>query len=187
MMQTRKTRFEAAARLLIGSCRVKSRFPLPATALIASFSLAACSPYVTSYHHVCFLEKDGLEVLQRSVDSLDPQGKPLLFAKVGLPIKARINRASYTIVIDAPPDIIPLVFLKVSALNDNRLHLDGDNLKTVAATSAMGPDSYTFDVERAAGRPLIFTVKDAAGKTLGSERLEYTVVSRGITYGVETI
>jgi hypothetical protein len=167
---------------------VKSPFPL-AAASIASLSLAACSPYVMSYHHVCFLEKDGLEVLQRSIISLDSQGKPLLFAKVGLPTKARVNRPSYTIFIDAPLNNIPVVFLKVSAPNNNGVHLDGENLKTISETSAADLDGYryTFEVERAKGRPMTFTVKDAAGNTLGAERLEYTVQSRGIAYGVEAI
>jgi hypothetical protein len=53
----------------------------------------------------------------------------------------------------------------------------GENLRFLSATSGMGLDGYqyTFDVERAAGRPLAFTVKDAAENTLGTETLEYSV------------
>jgi hypothetical protein len=52
----------------------------------------------------------------------------------------------------------------------------GENLRLLSATSAMGLDGYqyTFDVERAAGRPLAFTVKDAARNTLGTGTLEYS-------------
>jgi hypothetical protein len=166
---------------------VNNRFSLAGAVSIGSLSLTACSPYVMSYHHVCFVEKNGLEILERSTASTDSQGEPLLFAKVGLPTKARVNRPSYTIFIDAPLDSVPVAFLKVSASNDNRVYLDGANLKPISETSAAGLDGYryTFDVERANGRPLAFTVKDAEGNTLGTETLEYTVQSRGIAYGVE--
>ena len=58
----------------------------------------------------------------------------------------------------------------------------GENLRLLAATSGMGLDryQYTFDIERAVGRPLPFAVKDAAGYTLGTETLEYSVRARGV-------
>jgi hypothetical protein len=166
---------------------VNSRFTLAGALLAVSISQAACSPYVMSYHHVCFLEGNGLEVVQLSTASLDSQGKPLLFAKVGLPTKARLNRSSYVILIDVPLNPMPVVFLKISTVNDKKLHIDGENLRLISESSGMGLDGYqyTFDVEQAAGRPLAFTVKDAAGDTLGTETLKYSVRSRGVAYGVE--
>jgi hypothetical protein len=171
----------------VGFFQVNIRSSMARAVLIGSLFQVACSPYVISYHHVCFQETNGLQVLQRSTASLDSEGKALLFAKVGLPTKARVDRPLYTILIDVPLNSIPVVFLKVTALNGNGLRLHGQNLKTISATSREGLEGYqyTFDVERASGLPLTFTVKDAAGKTLGVETLNYVVRSRGVAYGVE--
>jgi hypothetical protein len=160
---------------------------LPLLVVAVALAAAMIVPSVISYHHVCFLEGDGVEVIRRSADSLDSQGKPLFFAKVGLPTEARLSRPSYVVLIDVPLNPTPVVFLAVSTVDDKTLHIDGENLKVIAATSGMGLHGYqyTFDVERADGRPLIFTVKDAAGNTLGTETLRYSVRSRGVAYGVD--
>jgi hypothetical protein len=166
---------------------MKTRVSLTVAIFITVLSQAACRPYVTSYRHVCFREAKGLEVLERSATSLDSQDKPLLFAKVGLPTKARLTRPLYTVAIDTPLNDIPVVFMKISTLTEKQIHIDGVNLNRISVASAMGSEGYqySFDVERAAGRPLAFTVMDAAGNTLGTETVEYTIQSRGVAYGVE--
>jgi hypothetical protein len=150
---------------------------------------SGCAPYIFRYEHLKFEAQDGLEVLERSTSSNDSQGKELTLPKSGLPLKLRLARPNYTIHFDTPLSSMPLVFFSARDLQGVPLQVAGPSVKHVAPGSALELDGYewSFYVKEADDAPLEFTITDAAGNALGTEKFRYQIVSRGYSYGIESI
>ena len=179
--------FGDRAAQTFGVCLRSRNVLLAITAVLGLVTQAACGPYVISYRHPCFDEKQGLRVYERSTISRDSQGKRLLFARVGLPIRAKLDRPGYQISVDTPLNPNPVVFLKAVAPDGKRLALEGRNVVPLYPKSGAELEGYqySFLVDAAKGAPLAIVIRDSAGRVLGSERLSYVLRSRGLAYGIE--
>jgi len=149
------------------------------------FVAAGCSPYVISYKHVCLAEENGVEILERSTISDDPQGNPLLFAEAQMPLRAVLKRPAYVVQIDTPQNPMPVVFLNARSPEGAVLEIEGAYVRRVHP-DAVGY-THSFYVRETDGKPLEFLIRDGSGQLLGQESLRYEVRSRGIAYGVEGI
>jgi hypothetical protein len=158
----------------------------PALAFIAAMLLASgCSPYVIPYKQVCFEEENGVTVIERSPLARDSQGKPLTSATSDLPVRARLERPEYTVLIDTPQGSIPLVFLNVVAPDGRALDIEGKHVHHVHP-DAVGY-SHSFYVREANGAPLEMVIRDPTGRVLGSETLRYRIRTAGVVYGIEGV
>ncbi len=132
---------------------------------------------------------DGLEILVKSTSSLDTQGAELHNPKVGMPLKLRLARPHYTILFDTPLQTSPVVFLSARDEKGVVLRLSGAHVRRVYPGSGAELDGfeYSFYVQEAKGEPLGITIENATGAVVGSEVLPYEIVSRGHSYGFETL
>jgi len=160
-----------------------------AGAIVLAIGVAGCWPYVMSYTHLSFEKKDGLEVLERSTTSPDTQGAELRSPKVGMPLKLRLARPAYALHFDTPMQTSPVVFLSARDTKGVALLVVGPNVRRVYPGSGAELDGfeYSFYVQEAKGAPLSVTISDSTGKVLGTETFPYKVVSRGYSYGVESL
>jgi hypothetical protein len=169
----------------IPSTKVRSRsaaFAFFAAMLFAS----GCSAYVIPYKQVCFEEENGLTVIERSPLARDSQGKPLTFATSDLPVRARLERPEYSVLIDTPQGSgIPVVFLNVVAPDGRALDIEGKHVRHVHP-DAVGY-SHSFYVREANGAPLEMVIRDPTGRVLGSETLRYRIRTAGVVYGIEGV
>ena len=82
-----------------------------------------------------------------------------------------------------------MVFISARDEKGIALQITGPHVKHVAAGSASELEGYqySFYVKEADDAPLSIEIKDAAGTVLGTELLPYEIVSRGHTYGIDSI
>jgi hypothetical protein len=173
----------------LGRMRTSSQILVLVACVVVATSLAGCAPYLMSFTHLCFEEQAGLEVLARSTASPDTQGNELHRPKVGMPLKLRLSRPSYSIDFDTPLQISPVVFLSARDEHGVTLNISGASVKRVFPGSGAELDGFEFSfyVQEAKGAPLYITIADPTGKVLGTETLRYKIVSRGYAYGIESI
>ena len=150
---------------------------------------AGCSPYVATYTHLRFEPADGLEVLAKSTSSPDTQGAELHSPKVGMPLKLRLSRATYTVLFDTPLQSSPVVFLSARDAHGLPLTISGGNVRHVYPGSAAELEGFEFSfyVQEAKGEPLSITIQSLSGEVLGKETLPYKIVSRGYSFGIEGV
>jgi len=158
-------------------------------AFTAAVLLSACRPYVSSYEHVCFEEISGLVVLERSTSSTDSQGHELKLAKTGMPLKVSLRRPNYSVESDTPLNIAPVLFLRATTSEGAALSVKGAHLYPLAegSAAALAGYRYWFNVDEARGAPLEMVASDSSGKVVGTERLRYSLRSRGFSFGVDAV
>jgi hypothetical protein len=116
-----------------------------------------------------------------SESSPDSQGKELQSPVVGLPVRSELKRATYVIEFHAPLQPRPLMFMAATSAGGEKLEIVGPGIHRVAPGSAEELEGhfYSFYFDEADGALISFTVRDASGRILGSERLRYSIVPRG--------
>ena len=161
--------------------------PVPSSAarvaaIALGVSITGCAPYLISYEHVCVDESPTLRIIKVSAQSNASDGSPLLAAKVGLPVEARLEGNGYEITIHTPVNSQSVAFLNAHSSSGSPLVLVGPNLRRLQQNY-----QYSFLVRETKGSPISFSVFDSQGKLLGTELITYRIQSRGFTYGIEAI
>jgi hypothetical protein len=142
-----------------------------------------------SYTHLIFDAADGLEVLEASTTSPDTQGGELHSPKVGMPLKLRLMRPTYTLLFDTPLQTSPVVFISARDRQGLPLLISGAHVRRVHPGSGAELDGFEFSfyVQEANGKSLSIEISDSSGKVLGLELLPYQVMSRGYSYGIDSV
>jgi hypothetical protein len=151
---------------------------------------SACSPYEYTLRHFCILETPYLKILERSTtNTTNSAGEKIYLGKVGLPLKARLERGKYFITIFTPLANGPVVSMTIKSTDQKILHIVGNNI-TSDDIKELKPGSdchYWFDAARANGSSMKFSVIDSKGISVGEEKLKYKIINRGYIIGVDTL
>ena len=106
-----------------------------------------------------------------------------------MPLKVQLSRPSYTLLFDTPLQISPVVFISARDREGLPLLISGPHVRRVYPGSAAELDGFEFSfyVLEANGESLSIEISNSSGKVLGSELLPYKVVSRGYSYGIDSV
>ena len=151
--------------------------------------LGGCAPYRLEYNHLVLTEVPGLTVLERSTPASTPE-QDLRGARYGLPIRSTLVREAYTLTIYTPLNgELPMLLMGARSRAGEKLAIQGRAFTTVHPDALVLYPENPFVLRRefAKGVPLEFEVRDSAGTRLGTEKLEYRIVRRGIARGIEWI
>jgi hypothetical protein len=142
--------------------------------------LCACTREFT-YTHAVLEGVDGLRALELSTSSTDTQGRDLLSPIVGLPIRNELRRQDYVIEFHTSLQASPSMFMAATSSAGEQLEIVGPNIHRVAPGSAEELEGhfYSFYFHETDSSVISFTVRDARGVILGSEKLRFAVVPRG--------
>lgn len=155
----------------------------------ALLMLAGCAPYRLEYNHLVLNEVPGLTVVERSTPASMPE-KDLKGARYDLPIRSTLAREAYTLTIYTPlHGETPMFLVGARSKAGEKLSIDGRDFTTVHPDAlVLYPENpFVFKPEFAKGKRIEFEVRDSTGSRLGTERLEYRIVRRGVSWGVEWI
>jgi hypothetical protein len=157
--------------------------------VFCTVGLCGCAPALIRYKHVVVHESATIKTTERSTESNDSQGRPLSASKTGLPTKSILSGRGYVVIIRAPVNTEPVVFLRATDEMNNALKIQGSHLLEIEKTSALGLEgyNYSFLVREARGAPIEFEVIAKDGAILGHEKIEYDVVSRGYVWVIDSI
>jgi hypothetical protein len=151
--------------------------------------LAACAPYRIEYEHLMLDDVPGLTVVTRSSPP-DSSADKVRRARYDLPVLSTLKREAYTLTIDTPANSsYPMLFVGARDASGNSLRLEGKHLRSVHpdALIANADHPFTFMTREADGDPVEFVIRDASGKQVGAESLEYEIVTSGVIWGIEYI
>jgi hypothetical protein len=152
--------------------------------------MSACTPRFIVYLHIC-LEEDGrVKIVERSSESLDSQGKPLLFAKTGLPTRSKIEGVGYTVEIMTPLNATPVMFIKAVSETGQNLVISGTDIMQLDPKSGMarlGHLEYSYKVGDKRSGTVDIDISNLSGQKVGHERMNYTVRSRGRRIAIDAL
>lgn len=156
--------------------------PMYLIVLVFAVNVTGCAPYMFSYKHPALDESPRLKIVKVSTSSPNSQGERLHAPRIGLPIEARLEGNGYAVILAAPLNPQPVIFLQVCSRSGAPITLSGPHLRKMDE-----PGRYLFLLEQAKGAAISFSVHDAQGNVLGTESVTYRLQYRGFTYGIDTI
>jgi hypothetical protein len=148
---------------------------------LIAVTLWACAGREFTYTHAVLENIDGLSALERSTSSPDTQGRELQAPIIGLPIRAELRRPTYVVEFHTSLQTSPSMFMAATSSAGEKLVVAGPHIHHVAPGSAEELEGhfYSFYFHEADSSFIIFSVSDARGNILGTEKLRYSVVPRG--------
>ncbi len=157
------------------------------TVCILLVSTMACKPYAIAYRHLCVEEALNMKLIKKSDVSNNSQGEPLKWPKIGLPLEMILENPEYIVTIYTPLANRAVVFLNIQSTSQTDLTLSGPNINRVDIDRPDVKYMYDFDVNKANGDPIRFSIFTTQGRCLGVENLKYKIITRGYAVGIEAL